>query len=135
MGEIGGNRPHWNPGYDILEAAADVVQLLEYLPKEQVEWPALLRDLPRFTLLPEILRRHSFGLGAWSELQDFHLEKGGVDEEGHPDKFASPWEGDWVYGWLSMNHDNKRSIFRDFEVLTRRLEDYPPLSSFLGQRK
>jgi hypothetical protein len=135
IGEIGGNSPHWNPGYDILEAAANVIQRLEYLPKGQVDWPALIRDLPRFTLLSEILRRHSFNLEAWGELSDFSVEKGGADEEGNPAKWASPWESDWVYGWLSMNHDHKRRIFRDFEVLTQRLEEYPPLANFLGQRK
>jgi hypothetical protein len=134
-GEVGGGGLHWNPGYDILEAAENVIRRLEHLPPGHVEWQHLVHDLPRFKGLPEILRRGSFSFDAWDELQDFSVQKGGVDEEGNPDKWADPWESDWVFAWLSMNHDNKRQIFRDFEVLTRRLEEYPPLAPFLGRRQ
>jgi hypothetical protein len=127
-GEIGGKGLLWHPGYAMLEAAESAIQRLEHLPAAGIDWQSLLHDLQRFKHLPDILRRHSFSFDAWDEIEDFSVHKGGVDEEGNPAKWADPWESDWVYGWLSMDHSNKRRIFRDFEILTKRIRGYPPLA-------
>jgi hypothetical protein len=130
-GEIG-NVLNWQPGYGILEAAESTIGRLENIPAGDIDWHQLLRGLPRFESLPEILRRRSFSFVAWGEIPDFSVLEGSIDEDGNPDEDEDEdsWAGNSVFMWLSMKHDNKRRIFKDFEVLTHRLDEYPPIARF-----
>jgi len=116
---------HWKPGYEILQGGQSVIGCLGWLDSGKIDWPSLIGGLPRFAALPGILREGYFGFLKWSEIDGFHAIEGEGQEE------TGSMSGEWTHMWLEMEHSQKRRIFRDFEVLTKRLESYPPLSRYL----
>lgn len=97
----------------------------QYLRPAPIDWDQLLRKLPRFAALPWIIREGYFGFLKWGEIDGFHAIEGDRQEE------TGSMSGEWTHMRLEMDHSQKRKIFRDFEVLTKRLESYPPLSRYL----
>lgn len=116
---------YWKPGYEILQGGQSAISCLDYLDSAAIEWASLIGGLPRFSALPEIVREGYFGFLKWGEIDGFHAIEGDRQEE------SGSMSGEWTHMWLEMDHSQKRRIFRDFEVLTKRLESYPPLSRYL----
>jgi hypothetical protein len=48
---------YWQPGYEALEDAEVAIGLLENLDTDEIAWDELIRGLPRFAFLPELLQR------------------------------------------------------------------------------
>jgi len=113
---------YWQPGYEVLEDAEVAIGLLETLDTDEIAWDELIRGLPRFAFLPELLQRRSFGFTAWEAVDGFFVREGDRNEE------TGSMSGEWTHMWLSMNHDEKTEMFHDFEELTRRLNEYPPFA-------
>ena len=113
---------YWEPGYDVLEDGENAIGLLENINSTEIDWARLIQGLPRFTFLPDLLRQRSFSFLAWGEVDGCHAIEGDNQEE------TGSMSGEWTRMWLEMDHDQKREIFRDFETLSRRLREYPPLS-------
>lgn len=115
---------YWESGYEVLEGGENAIGALENMKLSEIDWDKLIHGLPRFAFLPDLLRRRSFSFLAWGEVDGFYALEGDNQEE------TGSMSGEWTHMWLQMDHDKKRQIFRDFETLTRRLREYPPLSRF-----
>lgn len=122
-GDIG-DMLYWRPGYDVLAEGESAIGTLENIEATDIDWDHLIRRLPRFAFLPALLRERSFSFLAWGEVDGFSAIEGDNQEE------TGSMSGEWTRMWLHMDHGRKRQIFRDFEVLTNRLREYPPLSRF-----
>jgi len=116
---------HWKPGYEVLWRAESIIDLLQNLEPAAIDWGQLIRKMPRFSALPEILRGGYFGFLKWGDIDGFHAIEGDRQEE------TGSMSGEWTRMWLEMDHSKKRTIFRDFEILSQRLTEYPPLQRLL----
>ncbi len=122
-GDIG-DMLYWEPGYDVLSEGESAIGTLENMDWSDIDWNHLIQRLPRFEFLPALLRERSFSFLAWGEVDGFYALEGDNQEE------TGSMSSEWTRMWLEMDHNKKRRIFHDFEVLTNRLYQYPPLARF-----
>jgi hypothetical protein len=113
----------WEPGWEPIEGATSALGLLEELPGHTPDWETLLAGLEHLQVLSKPDMK-------WPPLHDFSdfLEIGDL---------FHPFEGSNEHGTGSLLYIDKdqpvlsAALMAEFNELTRRLRDYPPLKPFI----
>lgn len=120
-----GDSLNWRSGYGELEDLGSYINLLCNLGSTPIDWDYLLKDLPRFAFLRDLLPRRSFGPIAYGEIDGVFATEGDRNQE------TGSMSGEYTEVRIDMDHSKKRAIFKDCDTLISRLHSYPPLQPYL----
>ena len=96
---------------------------MEEIGEESVDWHALLDGLPRFDCLPNL------DFPPLYDVEDFFQIPGFFTLVTEPEEEVVCETYNWVR--VEMDHFQKKAIFKDFKELCSRLENFPPLASYM----
>lgn len=121
-----GDKMWWKDGYESLSSGEAMIGLLWQLDDwGAIDWDYLLKGLPRFNFLRTLGPDEAFEERAWGEVDGFIVDEPAEEE------MTGSMSGEWTYIRIEMDHSQKKTIFHDFDELSRRLEAYPPLQPFI----
>lgn len=113
----------WEPGWEPIERATSALELLDELPGHTPDWETLLAGFEHLRVLsnPDIKWPPLHDLSDFLEIGDLFLPFNGSNEFG-------------TGAVLYIDKDQPvltAAIMAEFDELTRRLRDYPPLKPFI----
>jgi hypothetical protein len=119
-----GDAVYWEPGFEAVERARELLCYLENIGQKKVDWRYLLRGLPNLGAIETMDFPPLYTEDAFDEIDGFLALTEEPESNDRPGVSFSRIE---VY----IDREKRIRLIEQFEALSGRLENYKPLESYI----
>jgi len=120
-GELG-DAVYWEPGFEAVERARDLLCSLEEIGQKKVDWRYLLQGLSNLSVIEKMSFPPLYTENAFDEIDGFLTITEEPENDDIPCMSFNRIE-------VFIDRENMERLIEQFEILSDRLENYDPLES------